>query len=947
MLFFSSNKRVLFTLGISFLFALGAKAQVFSGQVVGPDKKPLPYTSVTLKRDSIKIAGGFTDSLGKFIFRRLEAGNYTLQLRSLFYETETISFHLDSGQRLNRLVEMNVKIDNIKGAAVIGKKDAITQKNDTIEYTSSNYKVNKDATAENLITKMPGITNENGVIKAQGEEVKKVTVDGQDFFGDDASAALKNLPAEVIDKVQVYDRMSDQSQFSGINDGNSTKTLNIVTKAGKNNGQFGKIYGGYGTDDRWAAGANINIFKGKQRLSLIGMSNNINQQNFSSTDILGLTGNTNMGGGMGGPGGGRGGMGGGMGSWGGGNNNFTVNNQGGINTTNAIGMNYSLFGGKKYKLTASYFFNTSKNNTSSFLNRTYFLSALSNQLYSQGDTGTTNNNNHKFNASFEYNLDTNNSIIFTPQFSLQANKSNTLFLGKTATQEAVNLNLSNSKTIANTNGFNFNQSLLFRHRFKKAGQTMSLNISTTNSKNTGATLLESGNYYYELDTISNIFRQNSDRNNNTFSFSPNLSYTHPIKKRSVIELTYNPSLNYNKSSKLTQRLDIFGNPIYVDSLLSNTFDNNTSTQKAGMTYRYNYKKVSFNIGADAQSVKLNGLQTFPFNNEFHQPFNNILPNAMFTYAASKSSNLRLFYRSSTNLPSISQLQNVINNSNPLILSAGNANLVQEFRNMVHLRYSKSNVAKGRTLFIYSNVSATSNYIGNSTTLASKDTVISGVALKKGAQLSLPVNLNGYKSFRAYLSYGMPIKKIKSTLNLNLGQTYSSTPALINGNTNLSNNYNSNAGIVLASNISESLDFTLNYTVNYTTVQNSLQSSLNNQYVIQNFNAKINYLPTPKWVFNADITNSSYKGLGATFNQSIWLCNAGFGYKFLKDNRGELKLSVFDALKQNTSIARTVSESYIEDKNTQILTRFYMLTFTYSIRHFKVKPAPKDAGKTKK
>lgn len=941
MLFFSSNKRVIFTFGFSFFFAFVAQAQVFSGQVIDPDKKSLPYTGLTLKRDSVKIAGGFTDSFGKFVFRRLTSGNYTLQVKSLLYEAETISFYLDSAQRLNRVVQLNNKIDNIKGAAVIGRKDAITQKNDTIEYTSSNYKVNKDATAENLITKMPGITNENGVIKAQGEEVKKVTVDGQDFFGDDASAALKNLPAEVVDKVQVYDRMSDQSQFSGINDGNSSKTLNIITKAGKNNGQFGKIYGGYGTDNRWAAGANINVFKGKQRLSLIGMSNNINQQNFSSTDILGLTGNTNMGGGRGGMGGG------GMGSWGGGNNNFSVNNQSGINTTNAIGMNYSLYGGKKYKLTASYFFNTGKNTTSSFLNRTYFLSALRNQLYSQGDTGTTNNSNHKFNARFEYNLDTNNSIIFTPQFSLQGNKSNTLFLGKTASQEAVNMNLSNSKTISNTSGYNFNQSLLLRHKFKKAGQTISLNINTSNSKNSGATLLESGNYYYELDTISNVFRQNSDRNNNTFSFSPNLSYTHPIKKRSVIELTYNPSLNYNKSSKLTKRLDVFGVPYYTDSLLSNTFDNNTSTQKAGMTYRYNYKKVSFNIGADAQSVKLNGLQTFPFNNEFHQPFNNILPNAMFTYAASKSSNLRLFYRSSTNLPSISQLQNVVNNSNPLILSAGNANLVQEFRNMIHLRYSKSNVAKGRTMFIYSNLTTASNYIGNSTTLAIKDTIISGVALKKGAQLSLPVNLNGYKSFRAYFSYGMPMKKIKSTFNLNLGQTYSSTPALINGNTNFSNNFNSNIGLVLASNISESLDFTLNYTVNYTSVQNTLQSSLNNQYVIQNFNAKINFMPTPKWVFNADITNSSYKGLGATFNQNIWLCNAGFGYKFLKDNRGELKLSVFDALKQNTSIARTVSESYIEDKNTQILTRFYMLTFTYSIRHFKVKPAPKDAGKNKK
>lgn len=923
-----------------FLFKFSdLKAQNVTVRVLDPEKKPLAFSTLDLFSlpDTLAVRGATTDTAGNYTFRGLDHKlTYLLYVGNMKYQTVVMQIRSDSSRNIVKTIEMTDKIDVLKGGGIVYRKEAITQKNDTVEYNAGNYKVNQDATAENLITKMPGITTEGGTIKAQGEEVKKVTVDGQDFFGEDAAAALKNLPAEVIDKVQVFDRQSDQSQFTGIDDGNSQKTLNIVTKAGKNNGQFGKVYAGYGTDQRWAAGANVNVFKGSQRISLIGMSNNINQQNFSSQDILGLTGNSQQGGmmrGPGGPGGYRG-----MG----GNNNFTVNQQGGINTTHAFGLNYSLFGGKKFKLTASYFFNNGKNETSSFLNRTYFLSSLSNQYYSQGDTGNTRNTNHKLNARLEYNIDSNNSIIFTPNLSFQSNKSNTLFLGLTRPEEQGSLiNSSASKTESDNIGFTFSQNLLLRHKFKRPGQTISLNVSTSNSVNEGNTLLNSGNNYFLPSPSSDIFIQNTDKSSSSFSINPNLSYTHPIKKKSMIELTYNPGFNFNKSEKYTARFDTAsGEYSLTDSLLSNTFDNRSQTQRAGLTYRYTGKKVSFNIGANVQYVELSGEQTFPLNQLTEKPFSNILPNAMFTYSKSKNSNLRIHYRTYTELPGITQLQNVINNSNPLLLSAGNAELRQEFRHNIHLRYSLSNPAKGRTFFLYSNFSLASDYLGNSTLLAGNDTTVTvsntEINLRRGAQLSMPVNIEGYRSFRAFATYGMPIKKIKSTFNVNLGQTITRSPALINGQTNYSNTYVTNAGAVLASNISEFLDFTLSYTGNFNTVLNSLQSNLNNRYLIRNFNAKLNYLPAKRFVINADITNSSYTGLGAAFNQNIWLCNAGFGYKFLKDKRGEFKLSVFDALKQNTSISRTVSESYIEDKNTQILTRFYMLTFTYAIRHFKAK-----------
>lgn len=935
--FLSRPKVLFFSLSLIIIFS-EASAQSLHVTVRNAENQTLAFTSLDLLTlpDSVYTRGGKTDSSGVYTFKDLVSGSYLLYVRNLAYETVVLRIKLDSGMQIRKTVVLSERVDLIKGAGVVFRKEAVKQKNDTLEYNAGNYKVNQDATADNLISKMPGITNEGGTIKAQGEEVKKVTVDGQEFFGDDAAAALKNLPAEVVDKVQVFDRQSEQSQFTGIDDGNSQKTLNIVTKSGKNNGQFGKVYAGYGTDDRWAAGANINIFKGPQRLSLIGMSNNINQQNFSSQDIIGLTGASQQGGMMrgGGPPGGYRGM--------GGNNNFTVGQQGGINTTNAFGVNYSYYSGKKMRLTASYFFNNSKNETSSFLNRTYFLDASSNQYYSQGDTGTGKNNNHRLNARLEYNLDSSNSIVFTPSFSLQGNTASSLFLGQTRPSElADRINSSNSRTESESNGYSFSQSLLLRHKFKKAGQTVSLNLSTSNSKNDGYSLLSSGNTYFQPVYNTDVFVQNSDKKNSTFSFNPNLSYTHPIRKKSILELTYNPGFNYNKSLKYTARLDTVSNTYSLtDSLLSNTFDNRSMAQRAGMTYRYTGKKISFNLGANVQSIVLTGEQTFPRTQIIEKTFNNILPNAMFTFAKSKSSNLRIHYRSYTELPGITQLQNVVSNSNPLLLSAGNADLKQEFRHMVHLRYSTSNAAKGRTFFLYSNFTTASDYLGNSTILAANDTTIkvsnTDIRLRKGAQLSMPVNIQGYRSFRAFASFGLPLKKLKSTLNFNMGQTITRSPALINGNINYSNTYVSNAGAVLASNISENLDFTLTYSANFNTVENSLQSDLNNRYLIQNFNAKLNYLPTPRIVLNTDITNSAYSGLGSGFNQNIWLCNAGVGYKFMKDRRGEFKLSVFDALRQNTSISRTVSESYIEDKNTQILTRFYMLTFTYSIRHFKVK-----------
>src|SRR5690606_16441108 len=300
--------------------------------------------------DSTIVTGASTDDEGYYSIQ-VVPGKYIVKVTLFSYTDELKQVDLQSPQTT---LDFSLKSDAtlIQEVSVEAKAVRVEQIGDTTQYNADAFKTNPDATVEDLVGKMPGITIENGVVKAQGEQIKKVFIDGEEFFGDDVSAALKNLPAEIVSKIQIYDNESDQARFTGISDGNDAKALNIVTKPGKNQGQFGKVYAGYGYKDLYLVGGNVNFFKGTRKVSLIGMSNNVNQQNFSSEDILGLTGSgtTSSTGGRGG----RGNMGSGE--------NFMTGQQNGVSTTHSIGVNYSDKWGEKTKVTGSYFFNASSNN---------------------------------------------------------------------------------------------------------------------------------------------------------------------------------------------------------------------------------------------------------------------------------------------------------------------------------------------------------------------------------------------------------------------------------------------------------------------------------------------------------------------------------------------------------------------------------------------------------
>lgn len=933
-------KKFRFLLLAFLISTVAAQAQSIKGKLIdNADNKPLAGATLILAKakDTTITFKTVTDSKGAFEFKALPIDSFILKVSFVGYDTYSKNVRTGTTAIDLGTIAISKEVKQMGEVVVVSKTPPTQQKGDTTQFNASQFKVNPDATTEDLIKKMPGITvDKDGTVTAQGDQVKKVTVDGRDFFGDDASAALKNLPSAIVDKIQVFDRLSDQAQFTGFDDGNSVKAINIVTKNGMQNGQFGRIYAGYGTDDRYSAGGNVSFFKGDRRFSIIGNFNNINQQNFATQDLLGVT----SGGGRGGfgGGGGRGGFGGGgFGGFGGGNN-FSVGQQSGINTTNSFGFNYSDKWSKKINVTGSYFFNNS-NNANDQIIKSQTLFSGKTQYADQNSISSGKNYNHRINMRIEYQLDTHNSFIITPSLNFQNNKSASGSTSQTYYGANDTLNTANSSTNNNRNGYNLRNNILFRHSFNKRGRTFSVNLNTTFNKNNGESFVYSQYRFFNPATqnaTDSLQDQYITNPTNGYTISANAAYTEPIGKKGQLQFNFTPSYTKNKADQETFSYDQIGQKYTeFDTLFSNKFDNTTTTQNGGITYRLGQSRDNqFAIGVSYQHSRLQSQRIFPTQSRVDQTFSDVLPNLMWMKKISARSNIRIFYRASTNFPSVTQLQDVVTTSDPLRVSSGNPELKQSYTHFLSGRYVFTNTSKGQSFFANIFLQAAQNYISNATFSPSADSTIQqGIVLKYGSQLTKPVNLNGYKSLRTFFTYSMPVKFIKSNFNLSTGFSYSRLPGLINKVKTVTNNYTYNAGLVIASNISEYVDFNISYNANFNNAKSNATGQSNNNYVNQSAGLQLNLLTKSGWFLQNDLTNQTYNGLSQGLNQSYWLWNASIGKKFLKNKQGELKLTAFDLLKQNQSLVRTVSENYIQDTRTQVLQQYFMLTFTYSLKNF--------------
>lgn len=899
-----------------------AQSLTVTGYVFDSKHKPLPGATVYLytKNDPNHRMGNVANADGSFSINGLGFGPYIMQISFVGFNSLTQNVVISKNDQNLGSFTLRDQTINLKEVTAVGRESRAVQLNDTMRYNADAFKTIQGANVETLISKMPGIVVDgSGNVQAQGEAVQKVLVDGKPFFDGDPTLALRNLPAEIVQNIEVFDKKSEQAEFTGFDDGNSVKTINVVTRRGMQTGVFGKLSGGIGLDQDnkvdYQGSASVNLFNGNRRITLLGMSNNINQQNFSQEDLAGIMSG----------GGGRGGRGGGKS----GGSSLISGGSGGLTNTNAGGLNYTDKWGKNIDITGGYFFNMTDNTLNKSNVGTYFkpdpLGRI--QTYDELDHSNSTNINHRFNLKLDYKIDYNNSLTFMPSLSFQKNTGSSTMLYNTYFDKAASTNTktnSNNDVTAN----NMSASLLYRHKFSKAGRTISVSLNGSSNQNNNDGYNEK---HFTNTTLTENDYQTILNNSNGYSLGSNMTYTEPLTKNAILQGAYR--INYNHRDIDKKTLDYY--TMVLDTALSNLYNSDYLTQQAGLGYRLrNSKGLMLMANLDFQHASLTGDQTYPLNVQTDKSYNSILPSFMLNYRVNSFNSFRASFRSSTSAPSIQQLQNVIDNSNPAAITGGNPGLNQQISNRAMVRYTFT-PKTGQTLIVMLSAGNTLNYIGNSTFLATKDSVLQkGIVLHSGAQYSSPVNLSGNWSANSLVTFGFPIDFLKSNLNLSGNFGYNQLPSLYNGVKQITRNYTITPKVILGSNISDKLDFTLSYSSSFNIARNSLSSVSNNTYLNQAAGFKIDWIVWNGFTLQNNMTYQNYTGLSSGFSQNYFLWNAGIGKKVLKGNRGEIKLQAYDILHQNKALVRNVTDNYYEDVTTNVLKPFVMLSFTYDLRNFK-------------
>ncbi len=914
-----------------------------SGNVLDSlNEKPLFKANAIVKdTNGTIINGDFTDAKGNFKVANLKSGRYNLSVEFLGYIPFRQSLLIEKKSidlKTIKLVPTALQTQDIN---IIDKPIPVTLKKDTTEFHANAFKVNVDANAEDLVKKMPGISVEDGQVKAQGEDVKKVLVDGKPFFGEDPNAVLKNVPAEIIERIQVFDKQSEQSEFTGFDDGNTSKTINIVTSLRIREGTFGKFSAGYGNEDKYVSTGNLNVFNNDQRVSLLGQINNINQQNFSSEDLLGV---------MSGSGGGRrggfqrpggmgqmrsGGSGGGFNFQRGGGDvsNFLVNSKDGITNTGAIGVNYNDQWGENFEVSGSYFFNRTNNDASVNTNRSYILVPPQEQNYLEENLSGTINSNHRFNARLDYKIDSLNSLLLRPTISVQKNDGMSNVLGNTL-YNGQNINSITNSFNSNLTAVDASTELLYRHRFVERGRTISVGFNSSLKKNDGDNKLYSENLYFDNPALNDTADQIAELVKNGFSGSANIVYTEPISDFSQLQFTSAYSYSKDKSDQNTFERQNGTGYTLLDTSLSIVYNKIYNTQSYGTGFRFNKEGLNLNFNLSYRIAQLQNEQTFPYSDDTKRKFYSILPSFMLRYGSNRDQNIRLFYRSNNTEPSVEQLQYVLDNSNPAQLRIGNPSLKQNFSQSININYSKVNVKDMTSFFVLLGGMMTEDYIGTSTTIASNDTMqVNNIVINPGTQLQTYTNINGQRSIYSFISYGLPVSFLQSNLNISINYNYARTPGVINNITNFSNSNSFGGGFNLSSNISKDLDFSVSSNGTYSIVKNSSQSSSNNNYFSNRSNFKLYWNFWLGIILQTDFEYRYNGGVSGIYNPNSYLWNASLSKKLFNKDQGEIKIAVYDILKKNTNQQRTITDLYIQDTSTNVLTQYVMVSFIYNLRAF--------------
>lgn len=901
-------KRYLFLLIITLSVSTTSFAQSnnLTGDVLGDQGAPLISATVVLlnPKDSTLEFFGITNEKGHFEVKTVRSGSYLMQVAYLgyqsFYKNLTIPYGTNNDFGV---VVLKPKPVDIKEVQVVAEYVPLTIRHDTIEFNARAFKTKSDANVEELLKKLPGIeVDRAGNIKALGKDVKKVLVDGKEFFGNDPKVATKNLPADAIDKVQLYDKRSDESEFTGIDDGTRDKTVNLVLKDDKKKGIMGDVTVGAGTGNHYLGSGKAFRFSDKIQAAALGMLNNVNQSGFSFGDYMSFSGGMSS-------------MSHGSGAvMIGGNDGFPINfgqPESGLSSSGAGGANFGYSWGKDQRVFASYLFSGSNRKleeTSTTRNFTPERSFYEDQRMNQVQRDTS----HRINFGMRNRMDSTQTIIvngnisfsagFSPQNSITDAAENDLpVYSMSRISSGKSRSLSGGVSGSYLKKFNRNHSI-----FKISGDG-SYATSLSNSR-----YLNTTEFFIPANT--NIVSQFQDIATDNLSVSASSSLTQRVKGLLYIEPSVRMGSNNDHYDK-TLGLPLADDQV-VDSL-SPDFRKNYRWLRPELSLTRNNSKTQFTavLGMELGQVETTLWQESPILKK-HVYFT---PRLQWEYEYQTGRRLMFFYQSSVNTPSLSQLLPVVENSNPQSVSFGNRNLKPEYGNNIYFNWLIFDQFSFTSLMSGIDAGYTLNKINWSRNIDSQ--------LKQTMTL---INVKDDYQASARIDFSTPIRKLGVKINTNLRESFNRGISLVNGAENVNTNFTHKVSLTVDNRKKDKWDVMAGGSVQVTDAKYSIRNSLNNRYMDLSYFTELRYNPTEKWnfAFKADVTNYTARSFDKPI--SIPLLSGEISYYFLKANRGVLTLQGMDLLNKNTGIQRISELNYLQERQTNMLGRYVMLTFKYRL-----------------
>jgi hypothetical protein len=897
------------TLCLALLGTITTQAQrIITGTVQDETAQSLPFAAVALLHDSVPLKTGQTEMDGLFQFSMQSETEYVLKVSYVGYEVYEKTINVSSlKDTLNiGIIKLRPLSKMLDEAVITAQRDPVQIKGDTTEFNASSFKTQPNAPAEELIKKLPGLEVEkDGSILAKGEPVRKILVNGKPFFGNDPKIALQNFPADAIESVQVFEKKSDQAEFTGIDNGEREMTINIIIKPSHNRRTSGKATAGVGTNSRYLGRGTFNKFTEVQKITVLGAANNINKTGFSEEDFLSFTNNGQSV-----------------------NNNRPNNNVGkGFQEGQSGGINFIQNKTKNTDINASYFLSNQDVLNDRVLYRQNFL-PTGNYTTRSNAVINTGTKNHRFSGYIDQKLDSLTSFRFTSSLNFNENTYKSNSFGQNFRQDTIRQTQTKKQSNTEGSGIGLNSNILLRRRLGKAGRTVSLNLGYNRNTGDRAVFTNAQTQFY--DALTQLVRrndtifQNDSRNNNRNSYSGTLSYTEPLSKKFLGEINYRYSTIGNHAER-----EVFNLLKNESNLaLSNFYNSAFLSHRAGSTLRFNQKGLTASAGVQGQRSILRG-DFISTNQVVRQQFQYILPNARLEFNPSKTKRVNFSYETDVREPSIEQLQPVQDNSDPLNLFLGNADLQPEYANRIRLSFTNFN----KTTYAYFNgnlnFTLTDNKIVNT---LSVDTL-----LRRTYQ---PINVNGFADANGHLSAGWRFWQQRIRFNLTSNVSQAQGLSFVNGSENLTQRFNASLKSRLELRYQDTFELAFRAGVRYNQSKFSLQTNLNQTFWIYDYESDMTVGLPFDMRLNTIFEYSLYTATSFGKAQGIPIWNAAFS-KYFNGRTFELRLSVIDILNRNTGINRTAEANYIQEETIRSLGRYGLLSLTCSFNKGKGKGKNKD------